>query len=99
MDKRICWEFKGLDGEPFMRIVPVNSDLCYQLWEFADVKKKGGEVVKEWKAMDIYPWDLGVAVRKVKEYMLKRQGQASDDIIEMERVLKEVTERIEEALR
>ena len=99
MGKRTSWEFKGLDGEPFMRIVKSDNDMYYQIFEYAEVKKNGGDVVNGWKPTGMKQWLFSDAVNRVRLYMLILQGGTMNDVKEIERVLKEVTERIHEELR
>lgn len=99
MAEKICWEFKGLDGKPFMQIRSSSNELSYELWEWTEIRKKSGESVFEWKSLETYPWSIASAVSKVRERMVRKQGGQTNDVRRMERFLAAMEENIERTLR
>ena len=96
----MCWEFKGLDGEPFMQIRSSGNNLSFELYEWAEVKKqKTGEVVREWRSAGLYPWSLQSAVDHVRDRMVRQQGGETKDVKQMAKVLNAVDARISKATR
>lgn len=95
---RICWTFKNPNGEPFMQIRAYTTELCYQLWEWGETKRRTGEIEWEWKPLDCYPWSLQAAVLKVMNYMVERCGGATDDVRKMAATIKKIETTILEGV-
>lgn len=98
-DIRACWTFKDPNGAPFMQIRAYTTELCYQLWEWGETKRRGtGEIEWEWKPLDNYPWSLQAAVLKVMNFMIERCGGATDDVRKMAATVKKIEARILEGV-
>ena len=92
------WDFRGSDGEPFMRICPADSECCYRLQEWGETKKKDGSVIVGWKPMELYPHTFASALGYVKRFMLMRQGGSTGEVKAMQKALAATEKRIMDAL-
>lgn len=65
------------------QIRPYPNGLCWELFEYRDVRKSDGTTAKEWKSRETYPTSLDAAVRKVVEL----EARKGDDVCGLEEAL------------
>lgn len=65
------------------QIRPYPNGLCWELFEYREVRKADGTTAMEWKSCETYPTSLEQAVRKVVEL----EARKGSDVLGLEEAL------------
>ena len=87
------------DGENLWKIESYSNGLCYNLFEWCEIKTKGtGEVRMDWKDTGYYPSTLDHACVVIRDRMLNGSNVHSSDFADLKRAITRSTNLIVSAV-
>lgn len=73
------------------QIRPYDNHLCWEIWQYRDVKTRDGSEKKAWMSENCYPQNLEQALLKVRERLMKaNNAKNAQDITSLDCAIDEL---------